>query len=143
MHGSTLVRDSLMANRLDPLLAAVGLALCAACSPCSNTVRQIIRSPNAKWTAVVFNRTCGATTPFLTHVVINPGQSVETSVSRSVFRARAKYGVARTDTAGGPLLDVVWRGTDSLFIGFDPRATVLTQKDRSQSVAVIYGRLSE
>lgn len=118
--------------------AALALVGAAACAPCSNTIRQVVRSPNDKWTAVVFNRTCGATTPFLTHVTVNPGRSTETSVSRAVFRATAKYGVARTDTAGGPLLNVAWHGDDSLYIEFDQRARVLTQRDRYLGITVGY-----
>ncbi len=117
------------------------LTVAIACTPCSNTIRRVIRSPNFKSTAVVFNRSCGATTPFLTHMSINPGRSTETSRAHAVFRATAKDGVARTDTAGGPLLNVFWRGDDTLYIQFDQRATVLTQRRERSGVVVIYGHL--
>jgi len=57
------------------LFVGVALIVTLACSPCDNEVVSVQPSPDGRVKAVVFTRTCGATTPFVTEVSIVPANA--------------------------------------------------------------------
>ncbi len=86
-----------MHSRFPSLLRIAGL-LCAALGglvlagpplgvldPCGNDVRATFPSPDRQYRAVVFRRSCGATTSFTTHVAVLP-KDVELWTEPALFR---------------------------------------------------------
>lgn len=56
-------------NKLSVVVIAITLLL-QSCGACENDIFQTISSPSQKYSAVIFNRDCGATTGFSTQISI-------------------------------------------------------------------------
>jgi hypothetical protein len=57
------------------LVLALIYQACGVMDPCGNEVVSRVPSPSGKYDAIVFERSCGATTGWLTHVAVVRGQA--------------------------------------------------------------------
>src|SRR3954469_19547777 len=93
------------------LCAVTGMGACL----CGNTLIEKIPSPGGRLQAIVFNRDCGATTDFVTHVsVISTGGGY--GDAGNIFIADANHNKAPRDARGGPLLTIRWIDAHNLEI---------------------------
>lgn len=122
-------------------------ACCAACvDPCGNEVISEEYSPNPEFRAVVFQRDCGATTGFSTHVsVLATNQRFVTEPSwlqstrpGNVFVADTDHGNAPSGPGGGPVVRLEWIGPRQLRITHDKRARVSVRQSKIGIVDVEY-----
>ena len=102
---------------------------------CANEVITRIASPDARYDVVTFQRACGATTGFSTHVsVLRSGDSVPADSGGNVLVADTDHGKAPVGPSGGPRVEVRWSGRDTLEIRLDHRARILHSVDSIASI---------
>jgi len=110
------------------VLAGCGDALCA------NRVTQRVLSPDGSREAVVYERDCGATTAYASHVVIGaPGLVPQGSSALFV----ATRGNMHRDW-GNAEARVDWAGPDRLTITYDALSELFKQDESMDDVAVSY-----
>jgi len=105
---------------------------------CGVSLVRRVPSPDERWEAVLFERDCGATTDFATHV----------SVLRTGAKLPNKPGnlfIADSDHGRAPLVDgnvinvsIQWAGPDSLVVRYDRKARVFSQEPKVQGISVVY-----
>ncbi|MDP9350161.1 MAG: hypothetical protein M3P51_01250 [Chloroflexota bacterium] len=104
---------------------------------CGNTIIAEAISPDGANRAVVFQRNCGATTPFSTQVsLLQRTQRLEGS--GNVFTADGNHGRAPARPGGGPEVSVTWINPETLSIRYDARARVFAQEQRVRNVSIVY-----
>lgn len=97
------------------------------CDPCENETSQTVISPSGKLKAVVFNRSCGATTGFSTQVSVMPAS------------ASLPEEGGNTLVLGGTVpLTVEWRSDASLSLSGLGEARVFNQSSSVAGVSVSY-----
>jgi hypothetical protein len=108
------------------------------CDPgCGNEILSDVPSPDGHQHAVVFERDCGATTDFFTHVSVLPDVG-QISGGGNVFAADSDHGKAAAGPGGGPRVTVRWLDGRTLEIRFDARARVYKQVTRHDNTNVEY-----
>lgn len=107
--------------------------------PCSNEVITEIISPNGKMKAVIFQRDCGATTDFSTHVIIIPIGSTLEKEGNSIFVANTNKGKAPAGQGGGPEVRTRWLSADKLQIEYHQLASVRRSETKSMGTEILYG----
>jgi len=100
--------------------------LLGACALCGNDVAFEEVSPNGRLKAVVFDRSCGATTGFTTQISILPRNASLPNEGGNVFGAE---GVLR--------IQVSWVSDSQLQVGYPP-AKVLFKERRKGGVSIDY-----
>lgn len=121
-----------------PIILALA-ALLAGCSgtACTNTVVARLRAPSDPFTAVLYQRDCGATTGFSTQVgILNDGDTL--TGGGDVFRADDNHGAARHGDWGGPWAEMQWTGPRDLLIRYAKGARVFRQKHDVQGVKITF-----
>lgn len=116
-------------------LAAVAMSGCS--GGCENTILTEAGSPNGRLTAVLFERSCGATTGHSTQVSLLRSGVLPTA-SGNVFVADANHGAANESVGGGPWAEVVWIDDDNLIVKYDAQARVFTEKPDIAGVKITY-----
>jgi hypothetical protein len=106
------------------------MALAGCIDPCGNEVLKEVASPDARRRAVVFQRSCGATTGFSTHVsVLDAGESVGVAAGNAF-------------TADGPIMDLLpavrWESAEKVVVAYPSWARVFRREGRVKSVQVGY-----
>jgi len=110
------------------LLAA---SVAAGCDPgCANRVLGDIPAPDARHHAVIFMRSCGATTDVSTQISVLPAGRSPAGAG-NVFVADTDHGRAPAGPGGGPTVAVRWLDGHTLEVRYDHRARVFTQRARS------------
>ncbi|MES2934033.1 MAG: hypothetical protein V4805_11170 [Pseudomonadota bacterium] len=89
-------------------VALYGLLLLPFSDTCSNTVLAEYPSPNGKLKAIVFERSCGATTDFSTQVSILNADKDFDSAAGKLFVADTNQGQAPAGVDGGPDIRFRW-----------------------------------
>jgi hypothetical protein len=120
------------------VVAAPGLVLGA--GGCENTTLAQAVSPRGAHRAVVFARSCGATTGFSTQVSVVPARAGLANEGGNVFVADTDHGAAPSGPGGGPVVEVAWLDESRLVIRHDPRARVFHSEPRAGAVQVTYER---
>jgi hypothetical protein len=131
-----------------PLLLMLPLAVTAlACvaGTCDNTVVRRLASPDGTLEAVLFQRSCGATTGFSTQVsVIVRGQELPRREG-NLFIADRDHGKAPAARWGGPPTELLWQEGNRLVVRYAVEARVLRQdatlEIAGQTVHVAYERV--
>src|SRR6266542_2268090 len=99
------------------------LALAPSCAPmCGVSLVRRVPSPDGRWEAVLFERDCGATTDFATHVsVLRTGAKLPNKQGNQ-FIADSDHGQA--PHVDGNVINVSsqWAGPDSLVVRYDRKA---------------------
>ena len=132
------------AGRLAVVLASVGLL--AGCSDdadwangyyCLNSLVEARAVRGAPYVAHIFERSCGGSTDFETHVSILP-RGAQVKGPGNVFRAQGDGPIADVGHWGGPYAELRWLSKTQLQIGYDPRAQVTQAETNVSGVTVTY-----
>jgi hypothetical protein len=116
-------------------IAAVTLSGCS--DGCANTSLSEAESPNGRLTAILFERSCGATTGYSTQVsVLRSG--ARPAASGNTFVADTNHGAAEEAVGGGPWVEVAWIDDENLIVRYDAQARVFTQQPDIAGVKVTY-----
>jgi len=96
-------------------------------SMCGN--REIVRvtSPSGRLDAVLFERSCGATTGFSTQVAVVPVGKPLADVGGNVYVADDDHGKAPVAGWGGPPARIEWRDGQSLIVHYARESRVFEQ----------------
>jgi hypothetical protein len=115
------------------IVAGLLFPLVACLDPCGNNVLLEVPSPTERQRAVVFERSCGATTGFSTHVsVLDVGQELPQS-GGNVFDADSNHGAVKDMK-----VTVRWVSQDKLVIRYPTEARVFRKMSRIRDVAIAY-----
>src|SRR5215471_21743463 len=114
-------------------IAALSVALNGCLDPCGNEIKIESVSPDGAKRAVVFERSCGATTPFSTHVsVLNAGEALPGSAG-NVFDADGNHGAVKD-----VIVTVRWVSTRQLVLRYPAGARVFVRNGEVNAVAIEY-----
>jgi hypothetical protein len=103
---------------------------------CANQTLSEHPSPDGRLNVVVFERNCGATTGFGTHVsLLDSGERLSNHPG-NVFRSDTNRGAAPSGPGGGPVVLVRWTDAAHLWLQHHPRARVFVAESRLRGVAV-------
>jgi hypothetical protein len=118
------------------LLAA--LMTCSGCSDsCQNTVVSRSLSPDGKHVAVLFQRDCGVSTSFSTHIsILNAGNNPVGS--GNIFIADDNHGAARVGSWDGPWAEATWLSADRILVLYVAESRLFRQNKRVSDVRVLY-----
>ncbi len=115
------------------MLAGIVGWLLSSVDPCGNDPQYEVASPDGRHRAVVFQRDCGATTGFSTHVSILTAGEAFPSEGGNVFAADSMR-----DPNGVLPLRITWTGDRSILIQRARAAKVFRSESRVLGVAVDY-----
>lgn len=116
---------------------------------CRSSELERIPSPDNKIDAVVFNRDCGASTGFISSVVLLEHSSpLSKDHSESFFAANGYRDAAPAKThpmyeGGGPRLTIKWKSSNLLSISFPKDTRISHQDGISRNVTVTYSTLGK
>ncbi|MFA9230271.1 MAG: hypothetical protein ACEQSU_05940 [Microgenomates group bacterium] len=111
------------------LVAIIALSNVSACKDeCANSIIQSSPSPDGQHQAVLFERSCGATTGFSTQVsLLSEGELLDGA--ESIFSADDNHGSARTENWGGPWAKLEWKSNNTLIVFYDTNARVFKTEE--------------
>ena len=115
------------------------MAVTASCAPaCGINLVRRVPSADGQWEAILFERDCGATTDFGTHLSVLRAGAKLPNKPGNVFIADSDHG--RAPLVEGNVIDVSiqWAGPDSLVVRYDPRARIFSQESKVQGISVHY-----
>jgi hypothetical protein len=110
---------------------------------CANEQLNEVPSPGGARRAVVFQRDCGATTPFSTQISVLPRGVALPDSNGNVFVADTDRGRAPAGPGGGPGVSVRWLTPDTLEVRYDPRARVFVKEVHTSEAEVRFVADSE
>jgi hypothetical protein len=103
---------------------------------CGNERLSEHPSPDGRLNAVVFQRECGATTGFGTHVsLLRAGERLPNE-SGNILVADTGGGSAPSAPSGGPTVLVRWTGGAHLVLRHHPRARIFRTEARRHGVEI-------
>ena len=102
---------------------------------CSSTEITRLTAPDGRHDAVLFERNCGATTDFATHVSVLPVGAPLGNDAGNAFAAEAGDTGPRA-AWGGPRVEVAWDADGTLVISYDAAAEVFHIADVVDGVTV-------
>jgi hypothetical protein len=106
---------------------------------CSNAVKVEAWSPSREQRAVVFTRSCGATTEYATSISVRPSWQPGPYGPGNVFFAVWNENAGKKNAGNhGPPVQVFWQDESSLVVTYDSRAMVDYKRSRVGRVAVYY-----
>ncbi|MGH7027640.1 hypothetical protein [Brevundimonas sp.] len=120
-----------------PLFVLIAFIAAGCSNGCGNNILANVASPNGNLSAVVFERSCGATTGYSTQVSVLPSGSLPSSAGNA-FVADTDGRAAAFDASGAPWAEVVWVGDDRLTVRHDAEARVFTQNREVSGVQISY-----
>ena len=130
-----------MHRGLSSLLWLATLLLSAGCV-CENSEISSLSNVTGEFRAVLFERSCGATTSFSTQVsVLRAGRSLPNEAG-NVFVSDDDSGAAQAAEWGGPYASIDWAGERTLVIAFDRNAEVYKSVEELAGVTVMYRPVS-
>jgi hypothetical protein len=119
--------------RLIPALA-LSVILLSCLDPCENRILADSPSPGANKRAVIFERSCGATTGFSWQVtVLDPKEDLPSSSGGNVFIADSDHGAVKEMN-----VTMRWVSRGQLVILYPARARVFKKEAEAKGVSVAY-----
>lgn len=115
----------------------LSLGGCGTDSMCSSKTLQVARDPGSDRFAATIVRDCGATTGYVTAILI--GHTAESpKAATEVFVADSDHGAA--DDAGGGAIwtNVVWNATGKLSVARASKARIFKQLPRAKGISITY-----
>lgn len=94
---------------------------------CTNTVVETVASPDDAWHAVLFERSCGATSGFTSQVSVLPSGRALPDLSGNAL-VTMNGDTASSTEWGGPLVEVHWTDLRHVEITYDSTAHVMSQQ---------------
>ncbi len=120
-------------------LLGLGVGLTGCSDPCENTIDYTVRSEDGQRAVHVYQRTCGATTGFATHISIRSSDDEIGSSAGNLFTATA--GEAKLTKKKTIKTEVVWKDKNHLLIRYDAKARVIKKVDQLNGISVQYETL--
>ena len=105
---------------------------------CENTPVVEVPSPGGAHRAIVFERSCGATTGFSTQVSLVRGRAALPDGGGNVFVADNGDGASPEGPWGGPVVEVAWQGAEHLVVRHHPGARVFHAEPARDGVRIRY-----
>jgi hypothetical protein len=125
------------ALRIVGLLIGMLMMTVSGAHACSNAIVARADAPDGRHTAILFQRDCGATTGFSTHISIMAAGEQPTG-SGNAFRADTDHGAAQAGAWGGPWAAVEWTSSTHLVIRYAGKSRVFAHKDDIMGVTIDY-----
>lgn len=124
-------------------LLAIPLILLFVCLPsfdnlCGNSLLFEAPSPTGDVKALVFERSCGATTDFSTQVSLVEAKSTLPNEGGNVFIGDTDHLRAPSGPGGGPKVKVTWVGPAALRIEYHPLVRVIFRNESVGGVDIQY-----
>jgi hypothetical protein len=116
--------------------------LSSGCSDtCENSVAAKATSPDRQRDAVIFQRDCGATTGYSTHISVL-GSGTAPNGGGNAFRADDNHGTAVVGEWQGPWADMRWIAPDRLLIRYASKSRIFDQQSKVDGVEIDYQQAS-
>ena len=114
------------------------MALASGCADdCGNEVIARSDAPGGAHSAVMFERSCGATTGFSTQIsIVSPGDQL--SGSGNAFRADDDHGAAATGDWGGPWAEMTWLAPEHLRVRYAAKSRIFEQDEAVSGIKISY-----
>jgi hypothetical protein len=90
---------------------------------------------------VLFQRDCGVTTGFSTHVSV-VRRADEPTGSGNTFRADDGHGAVAAGEWGGPWAEVTWLAPDHMLIRYAAKSRIFEQDDQVSGVKISYQQVT-
>jgi len=103
---------------------------------CQNQIVDELVSPNNKNKAVVFERSCGATTGFSTQISLIKGDHVLGNQGGNVFIADTDHGKAPSAPHGGPEVILTWLGDRALRVSHHMDARIFVSVNKIGDIEI-------
>lgn len=106
---------------------------------CENTIYETILSPNRTHEVILYNRDCGATTGYSTHLSLAEVEEDIDSGSE-ILVADADHGKANSHPVYQNLIDVRmrWINDHLLELSYDKNARIFTEKDKVGEITIVH-----
>ena len=120
------------------VLPALLLSITAACDitgGCNNDIVGVAASPDGARDAVLFQRSCGATTGFTTQISI-VAHGAALSGAGNVFVADGDHGKTADTPWHGPWAGMRWLAADRLLVDYDADSRVFRKVERVEGVTI-------
>lgn len=115
------------------VIVALAVSLSGCLDLCGNEVKSEVSSPDQRKRAVVFERSCGATTPFSTHVsILDRGEALPHSAGNA-FAADGDHGAVKDMS-----VTVRWLSPKALVIRYPALASVYHNETAAKGVTIAY-----
>ena len=114
-------------------IVALSVGLVACVDPCENTVLSELTGPTRNRRAVVFERSCGATTDFSTHVSVLNADDARPKSAGNIFIADSDHGGGKDMIVTAP-----WAAPDQLVVRYPARARIFRRETQVNRIAVTY-----
>ncbi len=105
---------------------------------CGNQILKEYPSPSGKLKAVVFERDCGATTGFSTHVSIVQAGNVLENEGANLFSADTDHDRAPSGLGGGPEIRFRWLTDSSAELQHHPLVRIFRAENKVKGVRVAF-----
>ena len=105
---------------------------------CGNSILAEYPSPSGKLNAVVFERSCGATTGFSTQVSILRSGEVLENEGGTLFAADTDRGRAPSGVGGGPEVRFRWLSASAAELQHNPHVRIFRAQKNAEGVEVVY-----
>jgi hypothetical protein len=115
------------------LLSIVAIALAGCADPCANSILAEVPSPDNSHRAVVFERSCGATTSFSAQVSVLNSRDRQPRDGGNVFVADNNHGAARHLQ-----VTVRWSAPDRLVILYPESARIFRREVSIDGITIAY-----
>ena len=103
---------------------------------CGNTEVNRLASPDGTREAVLFERSCGATTDFSSQVsIVARGESIGRNSGNALI-VDTDHGAASAGPWGGPLVEMLWTGNENLTLRYSPKAAVYASPQLAGGVRI-------
>lgn len=103
---------------------------------CENTQVFSRQSPDGRHMAILFERSCGATSGFTTQIsIVGEGQH-QAAGAGNIFSADTDHGRAASAPWGGPFASVRWVTGRHLIVTYDAAARILTSRTRLGEITI-------
>ena len=119
------------------LLTLTSGGLLVSWNTCTSSVIEKIPSPDGRRAAVIYERSCGATTDFSTQLSVLP-QGQDPRGNGNVLVADTDHGKAPSGKEGGPGVTARWLDDQTLEIRYHPRARLLKNVSRYDGIGIRY-----
>jgi hypothetical protein len=119
------------------LVLAVSCGM-VACSTCANRVLEEFRAPGGKNKVVIFERDCGATTGYGTHVSLVRSNAAPPTAGGNILVLDDGHGAAPSNRLGVVPLEVAWVSDASVVVRYPKGARVFRQRDALSGVQIKY-----
>lgn len=120
------------------ILLACSLLGFIGCDLCENETLSIVAAPNGRVNAVLFTRSCGATTGVGTHISVLPAGVTLPNQSGNTFVADSDHGRVPTGTKGELSVQIRWLSNSKLLIIYPEGSRLFHSADVEDDIHIEY-----